>query len=108
MDKIMMIVAAAFLAEFVVQAIKQSVTKWEIVATGTGVLIAVLVQANLIDLVTATEGWRWWVGVVLTGIIIGRGASFVNDLLGKLKGGEIMEAIPLEVFGDDMTFEVSK
>ena len=108
MDKIMMIVAAAFLVEFVVQAIKQSVTKWEIVATGTGVLIAVLVQANLIDLVMVTEGWRWWVGVVLTGIIIGRGASFVNDLLGKLKGGEILEAIPLEVFEDDMTFEASK
>jgi len=97
-EKITLLIMAAFLVEFVVQAIKKSLHPWELVSTGVGILIAVLVQVNVVDIVLVTEGWRWWVGVGLTGVIIGRGASFVYSLIGKLQdaGKPVAEAILIE------------
>ena len=99
---------AAFLVEFVVQAIKsifpspkaseKALRFWELIATGVGILVAVLVRVNIVDLVRATEGVSWWIGVGITGVIIGRGASFVYSLIGKLQdaGKPVAEVVLLD------------
>ena len=77
---------------------KKSIHPWELVSTGVGILIAVLIRVNIVDLLLVTEGVRWWIGVGITGVIIGRGASFVYSLIGKLQdaGKPVAEVVPLE------------
>jgi len=107
-EKITLLIMAAFLVEFVVQALKsifpspkeseKALRFWELIATGVGILVAVLVRVNVVDLVLVTDGVSWWIGVGITGIIIGRGASFVYSLIGKLQdaGKPVAEVITIK------------
>lgn len=50
-----------------------------------GMLICILARINVFDIVGITLTIPFF-GYVLTGIIVSRGANFVNDLFKKLKG----------------------
>jgi hypothetical protein len=77
---IILLISACFV-EFIVQIIKASLHWWEWTSIGVSVLIALLLQIHLIDLPILTDGWRWWIGVAITGLFIGRIASFIYALI---------------------------
>lgn len=96
MDKIAIIIAGAILVEALVQIVKTWIPNvdtgkmplawWEILAALVGVGMAFVMKINIVDLVMETAGVAWYAGMIASGVIIGRGASFVYDLVGKLKG----------------------
>jgi hypothetical protein len=60
--------------------------KWTLpyVAAAVAVPLAFYYQIDLISLITTAL--PTWVGIVLTGLLISRGAGFVNDFLSFLGG----------------------
>lgn len=76
-----------------VEAIWENVkTIWEnglninrIGALVLAILICILAQVNVFEIVGITLSYNL-VGYILTGVIVSRGANFVNDLFGKLRG----------------------
>lgn len=51
------------------------------------ILVCILCRLNIFEIVGIEIGIKL-VGFILTGVIVSRGANFVNDLFSKLKGGE--------------------
>lgn len=51
------------------------------------ILVCLLARLNIFDVV-GVQVSSAIAGNILTGIIVSRGANFVNDLFSKLKGGE--------------------
>jgi hypothetical protein len=49
------------------------------VAAGVGVLLAVAYQVDILRLAGLSSGWPV-VGYVITGILIGRGSNYLNDI----------------------------
>lgn len=91
MEQFMIILAGAVIVEALVQCLKATpitfynASWWEVISSIVGIGIAIIMHINLIDVVTPTTGAAWYGGMIATGIIIGRGASFVHDLMNKLK-----------------------
>lgn len=52
-----------------------------------GVCLCLLTGADLFSLVGIVFAWRW-LGYVLTGIIISRGANYVSDFVKRLQGAK--------------------
>ena len=52
------------------------------VAAAVGIALCVLYKADLLEMVSVTSPWPY-VGNVITGIIIGRGANFVHDFASR-------------------------
>lgn len=91
MENFFIILAGAVIVEALVQCVRATPITfkngawWEVIASLVGILVASMMQLNLIGLITPISGIAQYGGVVATGIIIGRGSSFVHDLFGKLK-----------------------
>ena len=52
------------------------------IAALVGVALCVLYSADLLTMVGLTSPWPW-IGPVITGLIIGRGANFVHDFASR-------------------------
>lgn len=68
---------------FVGGAWKTAVT--QLVAIVLGVLLCMATGADLFAMIGLVFAWPW-LGVVLTGIIISRGANYVSDFVKRLQG----------------------
>lgn len=92
MENFFIIIAGAVIAEALVQCLKATPISfkngawWEVVAAVVGILVSAMMHLNMIDLLMPTSGIAQYGGIIATGILIGRGSSFVHDLIGKLKG----------------------
>lgn len=49
------------------------------VAAAVGIGLALAYQVDLLALAGLSSGWPW-VGQIITGILIGRGSNYINDL----------------------------
>lgn len=87
----------AILIEAIVQGCKQALSKWEWVSLALGALLCALAGVDaftLLGVPLSVPGVAWlgpWIGALLTGLIVGRGASAVFDLWEKIttaKNGE--------------------
>lgn len=91
MENFFTIIAGAVIVEALVQCLRATPITftngswWEVIASLVGIAIASMMQLNLVSLITPTTGIAQYGGIIATGIIIGRGSSFVHDLFGKLK-----------------------
>jgi hypothetical protein len=90
LDLVATLALLGFLCESMVQYIFSPFKKIEpylmYVSLGMGVFLAIAFNVNLIAaVVPGIPGTvlAYWTGVVLTGLIIGRGANFVHDLWEK-------------------------
>ena len=71
---------------FVEGVVKTAVT--QLVAIALGVVLCFACAGDLFAAVGVAFAWPW-LGTVLTGVLISRGANYVSDLIGKLqKKGE--------------------
>ena len=52
------------------------------VAAAVGIALCILYKADLLEMVSITSPWPY-VGNIITGIIIGRGANFVHDFASR-------------------------
>ena len=91
MDNLLVIIYAALLVEAVVNVVRnisEKETCWKYwVSLALGITVAVLVAVNYdLDFFEALgmSGKIPYVGAVLTGFIISRGANIVSDLVGRL------------------------
>ena len=66
---------------FAERSVKTAVT--QLVAIGLGILLCFASRGDLFSLAGVTFGWPW-LGMVLTGIIISRGANYVSDFVKRL------------------------
>lgn len=91
MEQFMVILAGALIVEALVQCFKvtpiifTNAAWWEVIASLVGIGVAIIMRLNLIDMIVTTQGAAWYGGMIATGTIIGRGASFLHDLMNKLK-----------------------
>ena len=104
MEAIMLVLMAAMILEALLQVVKGWVPEnrtppgwtWQVAGAGLGVLICLLGNVDLLKeagLYLRVE----WLGEVLTGVLISRGASFVHDLWDRVKsGGIVLESIEIE------------
>jgi len=60
------------------KTIRTMLLRYSSAAVGVGLCLAYTV--DLLAIVGLESGW-WWVGPFLTGLLIGRGANFVNDFV---------------------------
>lgn len=82
------LIVLALLVESIWQTVKMIVQKGKpnlnvIGALFVGILMSVLVQANILDLLEFNQVIPY-VGYVLTGILISRGSNFIHDLIDKI------------------------
>jgi uncharacterized membrane protein YccC len=88
-DAILKLLGIAALIEGVVSAFKVT-SKWEWATMGIGVLLCLLIGANLFDLLEmplTVPGVDWLgrvIGQVLTGVMVSRGADFLIALWGRV------------------------
>jgi len=93
MEAIGAIIILAIIIEGVVQAIKGTVPEgakvpawtWGVVAAVLGIALCLLAGVDLLTVAGITLAAPF-VGQILTGVIISRGASFVHDLWAKIRG----------------------
>lgn len=93
METITIVLVMAVLVEAIVQVIKGWVPEsantpawlWPVVGAVLGVGVCVTASVDVFVLLGITLSVPL-VGPVVTGILISRGASFVHDLWGKIKG----------------------
>ena len=93
MEKIVWITTLAIMVEGLVEYAKSIVDLFlgnnrrgaitQLGAIGGGVLLCAASGADLLAALGVELIWPW-MGVVLTGIIISRGANYVSDLVGRL------------------------
>lgn len=50
-----------------------------------GILVALAYKADLLALVFGAKGISPYVGQVITGIILGRGSNYLNDLISRIR-----------------------
>jgi len=90
------VVFGAFIVEAIVEIIKRIEAKeraWQYwaslaVGLGLGVLVAVNYDIDLFA-VAGLEGRLPFVGAILTGLIMSRGANVVSDLLGRINAWKV-------------------
>ena len=87
---VMAIVVEAFIEYFksIGKAVKEGGWKTaatQLTAIALGVLLCFMVGGDLFVVVGIAFAWPWW-GIVLTGIIISRGANYVSDFIKRLQG----------------------
>lgn len=92
MADLQVIIVLAFIIEALIQAVKpvwnpttKKLSVTELIAMGVGIILAIGAKLNVFEYVYPLEGWAYYVGSVLTGVIIGRGSSFVFNLMEKIK-----------------------
>ena len=88
LESLLILVIIALMCEAVVETLKMTFEKGKfkvdrIIALAVGVLIALVTNADLLSLTGITSKVPI-VGVILTGILISRGANFIHDLISKL------------------------
>ncbi len=66
--------------------VKTAVT--QLCAIGLGVVLCFACGGDLFAAVGVDFAWPW-LGVVLTGVLISRGANYVSDFIGKLQKKEV-------------------
>ena len=71
---------------FVAGEVKTAVT--QLAAIGLGVLLCFACGGDLFAAVGVSFTWPW-LGVVLTGVLISRGANYVSDFISKLQRKEV-------------------
>ena len=102
------IIAIALVIEAAVTTVKWAVkgqfNPWRLLAIVLAVALAIVYRVDLLAIAGITPAWGglWWVGAVLTGLVMSRGANVVADfakILEKLHAGEAdvdLEAVPHE------------
>jgi len=55
-------------------------------AAAVGIAIAWQLQLKFFNIAFGLESLSPWFDIVVTGIAIGRGSNYINDLIGKLNG----------------------
>lgn len=93
MDVFTVVFVVAVLVEAIVQVVKTWVPEgvtlsgwvWPVVSAVIGVLLCLLAKVNVFDLLGVDLSIPA-VSEVLTGVLVSRGAGFVHDLWGKVKG----------------------
>lgn len=99
MQPLVMITILALLGEVVIEVLKpllapmlaplakyEKVDPYLYISTALGVLFALLYRADLLLAIGLPEqaGLAIYVGQVLTGLMLGRGANFVHDVIAKI------------------------
>lgn len=96
MDKFMAVFLLAFLCEAMTEYLFAEplerfqngqycfVLKYIAVVVGIGLCVAY--RIDVLAMVTGLEAVAAWVGWVISGMIIGRGSNFVNDVIDRVRG----------------------
>ncbi len=94
MEGLILIMVMAIVVEALIEYAKTigkgfAVGEWKVAVTHLaaivlGVFLCLLTGADLFTLVGITFTWRW-LGYILTGIIISRGANYVSDFVKRLE-----------------------
>jgi len=91
------LIALALFIEAVINTLKWAIrgeyNLWRIGAIALGVLVALAYKVDLLAIAGVEPAYAWlgWVGSVLTGLVLSRGANFVADftkVLESLHAGE--------------------
>lgn len=91
MENFFTILAGAIIVEALVQCLRATPLTftngawWEVIASLVGILVAAMMQLNLIGLIAPISGLAHYGDIIATGVLIGRDSSFMHDLFGKLK-----------------------
>ena len=86
----MALVAVAVLIQAVVEGIKGALSKWDWVSLGLGAVLCPLAGIDAFAVLGVPLSVPY-VGAVLSGMIVGRGASAVYDVWRRVKGEETGE-----------------
>lgn len=92
MNELLILVTMGILVEAVVEVIKSIYNEGRVnytvlLSIVVGILFAFTLRVDLFQLL-GIEVHIAYVGTILSGLIVSRGANFVHDLLGKLQGDE--------------------
>ena len=98
MEGFMLVIVIAVLIEALVQVVKGVVPEgatvpgyfWPTCSIVLGVLVCVFAKVDALSILGLEMGIPYF-GCVLTGVLVSRGASFVHDLWGKVKGTTSVE-----------------
>lgn len=94
METIAIILALAIILEALVEIIKGMVpgtvktpeALWPLCSAVVGIVLCIGAQVNMLEIAGITMAIPY-LGQVLTGLLISRGASFVHDVWGRINGG---------------------
>lgn len=85
------ILLLAFIAESMTEYFFDTLPKYQkYIAAGVGILLAVAFRINglvTFDFIDFSSALAYWVAVILTGLVIGRGANFVHDVMQRISTG---------------------
>lgn len=98
LSPILQILLLAFLCEGLVEYLARPVIHWgqtepptdtpgpqssplwlRYIAVVVGIALAIAYRADLLALV-GLQAWSPWIGYIITGVIVGRGSNYLNDL----------------------------
>ena len=88
MEAFATIIIFAVLIQAVVEAVKGALCKWDYISLALGAVLCPLAGLDAFTIVKLPLAVPY-VGAVLTGIIAGRGAAFVYDIIERVKNNPI-------------------
>ena len=89
------LVIIAVLIQAIVEAVKGALCHWDYLALVLGAVLCPLAQVDAFQM-AGVPLFVPYVGSILTGVIAGRGAAFVFDIIKRIKSGGALEAVPFE------------
>ena len=101
MEMFTTVVIMAVLVQAIIEGIKGALSKWDWISLGLGAVVCALGGVDLFKLMGVPLQVPY-VGAILTGLIVGRGAAAVYDIWRVLKdGGKEIPDVQVD-YGEDV------